>query len=152
APFVPLLEPFGHSDLAGPFSSAVCTALTIPVLGRLCTRLELRRSLRLAICVAFALNPITLFYAGSGMSEACSVLFIAIAMLGFLNFVQTHSTGDLVVLSVGLSGAVMSRLETPLLVVALAVVASFYWRQWHRLWTAVLIVLPPAACFAFWMA
>jgi hypothetical protein len=152
APFVPILAPLGHADLAGPFSSAVCTALTIPVLGRLCTRLRLSRAFRFGLCAAFALNPITILYAGIGMSEACSVLFIAIAMLGFLNFVRTHSTSDLIVLVVGLSGAVMTRLEAPLLVAVLAIVASFEWRNWRRLWTALLIIIPPAACFIFWMA
>jgi hypothetical protein len=152
APFVPFLEPLGHADLAGPFTSAVCTALTIPVLARLCTRLGLRRTFRFGLCVAFALNPITVFYAGNGMSEACSVLFIAIAMLGFLGFVRTQSTGDLIVLTIGLSGAVMSRLETPLLVAVLAAVASLEWGNWRRLWTGLLIALPPAACFVFWLA
>jgi hypothetical protein len=152
APFVPILAPMGHADLAGPISSAFCTALTIPVLARLCSRLGLSRPVRFGICAAFALNPITILYAGNGMSEACSVLFIAITLLGFLNFVQTQSTSDLIVLVVGLSGAVMTRLETPLLVAVLAAVASFEWGNWRRLWTAALIIVPPAAVFLFWMA
>jgi hypothetical protein len=152
APFVPFLAPLGHADLAGPLSSAVCTALTIPVLARLCTRLGLSRPVRFGVCAAFAVNPITILYAGNGMSEACSVLFIAVAMLGFLGFVQTQSTNDLIVLVVGLCGAVMTRLETPLLVAVLAVVATFEWRNWRRLWTTALIVVPPAVCFLFWMA
>jgi hypothetical protein len=154
APFVAILEPFGHSDMAGPMSSALCTALTIPVLGRLCTRLSLGRPFRFGVCLLFGLAPVTLLYAADGMSEACSVLFIAIAMLGFISYIRTRTNHDLVVMSLGLSGAVMSRLETPLLVVVLAVVASFQWREWKQLkhlWTAVLIALPPAAVFLFWM-
>ena len=155
APFVPVLAPFGHADLAGPFASALCTALTVPVLSRLGIRLGLSTGVRFGICLLFAVNPITIFYAGNGMSEACSVLFISIAMLGFLNFTRTRSTSDLTILAVGLSGAVMTRLETPLLVVVLAVAAAFEpqdWRNWRKqTWTAALVALPPAVTFAFWM-
>ena len=137
APFVPFLEPFGRSDLAGPISSGICMALTIPVLARLCTRLNLSRAMRFGICAAFALNPVTIYYAANGMSEACSILFISIAMLGFLTFIQTRSTPDLIVLTIGLCGAVLTRLEAPLLTVVLAAVASFEWRRWRQsLWTA----------------
>jgi hypothetical protein len=151
-PFVPLLLPFGRQDMAGPISSAFCMALTIPVLGRLCTRLGLRRWLRFGICAGFALNPVMIYYAANGMSEACSILFIAIAMLGFLTFIRTRSTPDLITLTVGLSGAVLTRLEAPLLTVVLAVVAGLEWRRLRQsLWTITLIILPPAVCFAFWM-
>jgi hypothetical protein len=153
APFVPFLAPMGRADLAGPISSAICIALTIPVLGRLCTRLGVRRGMRFGICAAFALNPVIIYYAANGMSEACSLLFIAIAMLGFLTFIRTRTTPDLVVISVGLCGAVLTRLEAPALTAVLALVAAFEWRRWrHSLWTATLIALPPAICFLLWMA
>jgi hypothetical protein len=151
-PLTPLLAPFARQDMAGPISSAVCMALTIPVLGRLCTRLGLSRPLRFAICAAFALNPVTIYYAGNGLSEACSFLFMAISMLGFLTFIQTRSATDLVVMSFGLSGAALTRLEAPALTIVLASVAAFEWPRWRRsLWTFTLIVIPPAACFLFWM-
>ncbi len=152
APFVPFLEPLGRADLAGPLSSAVCMALTIPVLARLCTRLGLSRGLRLAICAAFALNPVTIYYAANGMSEACSFLFISIAMLGFLTFIRTRATPDLIILTAGLCGAVLTRLEAPLLTAVLAAVAAFEWGRWRQsLWTATLIALPPAVTFIIWM-
>jgi hypothetical protein len=151
-PFVPILVHFGRQDMAGPISSAICMALTIPVLGRLCTRLGLSRVMRFAICASFAINPVVIYYAANGMSEACSFLFISIAMLGFLNFIRTRATADLIVLSAGLSGAVLTRLEAPLLTVVLAGIAAFEWPRWRRaLWTFALIVIPPAACFIFWM-
>jgi hypothetical protein len=152
-PFVPFLRPFGRPDLAGPLSSAVCMALTIPVLARLCNRLALSRRMRFCICAAFALNPLIIYYASNGMSEACSILFIAIAMLGFLTFIRTRSTPDLIILTVGLCGAVLTRLEAPLLVAVLAALAAFQWGRWRQsLWTATVIALPPAVCFLVWMA
>ena len=151
-PLVPFLEPFGRSDLAGPISSAACMALTIPVLGRLCARLHLSRSMRFGICLVFAINPVTVYYAAVGMSEACSILFLSIAMLGFLTFIRSRSTPDLIIMTVGLCGAVLTRLEAPFVTVVIAVVASFEWRQVRRsLWTATLIGLPPAVCFGTWM-
>jgi hypothetical protein len=151
-PFVPLLEPFGRADLAGPISSAFCIALTIPVLARLCTRLRLSRALRFGICALFALNPVVIYYAANGMSEACSILFIAVAMLGYLTFIQTRSTPDLIILTVGLCGAVLTRLEGPLFAAVMAVAAGVEWRRWRQsVWTSFLIALPPAACFVVWM-
>jgi hypothetical protein len=151
-PFVPFLEPFGRADMAGPISSALCMALTIPVLGKLCTRLGLSRALRFGICASFAINPVMIYYAANGMSEACSILFIAIAMLGFLTFIQTRSTPDLIILVVGLSGAILTRLEAPFLSIVLAIIAGFEWRRWRQsLWTTALIILPPALCFGTWM-
>jgi hypothetical protein len=151
-PFVLLFEPFGRADMAGPVSSALCMALTIPVIGRLCTRLGLSRLLRFGICAGFALNPVIVYYAANGMSEACSILFVAIAMLGFLTYIQTRTTSDLIVLTLGLSGAILSRLEVPLLTAVLAVAAGLEWRRWRQsAWTISVIALPPATCFVVWM-
>jgi len=151
-PLVPLFQPFGAAIMAGPVSSAICMAAVIPVLGQLGRRLGLGRPTTFLICASFAINPDIIYTASNGMSEACFLLSGAVTLLGFLTYIQTRSTTDLLIFSLGLSGAVMTRLEGPILVVAMVVIATFSLRRWRSgLWHTVLIAAPPFALFTFWI-
>jgi hypothetical protein len=129
-PLVALLEPFDLTQMAGPLSSAICLALTIPLLARLCRMLGTGRGLTFAICLSFAFNPIIVYYAGIGMSEACAFMALTITLIGFFGYIRSHSTPDLVILSAGLSAGVLTRLEGPFLAAALAIIAGV---EWHTL-------------------
>jgi hypothetical protein len=151
-PLMPFLRPFGAEIMAGPISSAICLALTVPVLAKLGQRLHLSRPLNFLFCLVFAVTPDMIYTASNGMSEACFLLTGAVAMLGFLSYVETKATPDLILLSAGLSGAAMTRLEGPELAITMAVIATFSLRHLRgSLWTATLIALPPLGLFVFWM-
>jgi hypothetical protein len=151
-PLMPFLRPFGAEIMAGPISSALCLALTVPVLAKIGQRLHLSRPWTFVFCLVFALTPDMIYTASNGMSEACFLLTGAITMLGFLSYIQTKASSDLIILSVGLSGAAMTRLEGPELTIAIAIIAVFSLRHVRAsLWTATLIALPPLGLFAFWM-
>lgn len=151
-PLVPFFRPFGAEIMAGPVSTALCMAATIPVLARIGTRLGLGRRTTFLICATFAINPDIVYTATNGMSEACFLLTGAVTMLGFLTYIQTRATKDLLIFTLGLSGAIMTRLEGPLLVFALVVVATFSIRHLRSAaWHFFIIIAPPYACFAFWI-
>lgn len=151
-PLVVLFRPLGTAIMAGPVSTAICMAATIPVLGQIGKRLRLARWTTFLICVTFAINPDIIYTSTNGMSEACFLLTGAISMLGFLTYIQTRSTKDLLIFTLGLSGAIMTRLEGPLLVFALVLVATFSIRHFRSsLWHFAIIIAPPYGCFAFWM-
>jgi hypothetical protein len=151
-PFMPFLRPFGAEIMAGPLSTAVCMALTIPVLARIGQRLHLSRPLTFTFCLVFALTPDMIYTASNGMSEACFLLTGSVMMLGFLGYIETKSTSDLILLSAGLSGAAMTRLEGPELAITMAIIAAFNIRKIRSsLWTTTLIGLPAGFLFVFWM-
>jgi hypothetical protein len=151
-PLMPFLRPFGAEIMAGPISSAVCLALTVPVMAKIGQRLRLSRPLTFTFCLVFALTPDMIYTASNGMSEACFLLTGAITMLGFLSYTESKATPDLLILSLGLSGAVMTRLEGPELTFAIALIAAFSLRHIRSsLWTTILIGLPPLGCFGLWM-
>ena len=149
---MPFLRPFGQEILAGPLMTAACMAATIPVLARIGRRLGLGRGTTFLVCLAFAVTPDMVYTASNGMAESCFILSGAVAMLGFLTWIDGHRTTDLLVFTLGLSMLAMTRLEGPFMDATLVVVAAFDLRHRRRaLWDAAVLALPPAACYGFWM-
>ena len=151
-PLVPFFRPFGETIMAGPVSTAIEMAACIPVLGRIGRVLDLPRWVTLLFCLGFAVNPDVIYTASNGMAEACFVLSGFVALLGFLTFIRSGTTRDLLTLTFGLSMLIMTRLEGPFVVIALAVVATFSLRSVRRsAWQLATTLLPPFACFGFWL-
>ena len=156
--FVPFLLPFGATIFAGPLQTAFCMALTIPVLAKIGKTLGVGRWSTFAICLVFAITPVTIYNSANGMSEAAFFLTGSLTMLGFFRYIRSHSTADMILFSLSMSAFILTRLEGPAVVAVLVVVASFEWRclrSWKALrectWNAILLVLPPVACFLFWL-
>jgi Dolichyl-phosphate-mannose-protein mannosyltransferase len=156
--FVPILAPFGQSILAGPVETAFCMALTIPVLAKLGKSIGVGRWTTFAICLVFAITPDAIYNSTNGMSEACFFLTGSLTMLGFLRYVQSRSTGDMILFASAMGAFTLTRLEGPFVVVVLVFVASFEWSNLRSraslrqsAWTATLLGLPPALCFGLWM-
>jgi hypothetical protein len=156
--FVPILEPFGQTIMAGPVETAFCMAGCIPVLAKLGRSLGVGRWTIFAICCVFAITPDAIYNSTNGMSEACFFFTGLLTMLGFLRYVRSHSTADMILFSAAMSAFILTRLEGPFVVVVLVVVASFEWSNLrsrsslrNSAWTAVLLALPPLGCFGFWM-
>jgi Dolichyl-phosphate-mannose-protein mannosyltransferase len=151
-PFVLLLKPFGQVELAGPVSTALCTVATTLIIVRLCRVLDLGRAATFAIALAWAANPVTAFYAANGMSEASSFVFVALMMLGYLGWIRLNRTSYLVILGIGLGGAVLCRYEAVGLVPVMAFLAAWERKGLRFSLSTMLIVALPAVCaFTFWM-
>jgi Dolichyl-phosphate-mannose-protein mannosyltransferase len=149
-PFVLVLFPFGQSLMAGGVSTAFISALVIPVLAAIGRALNLSTAKSAVLIGLYALNPVVIFYAANGMSEACFYLFLAIGYLGYLRFEKSRSTSDLRLLSVGLALGVMSRIEfipiTMAFIVACALLTPR--NRWKRV--SCLVGLPPLYVFLLW--
>jgi hypothetical protein len=156
--FVPILEPFGRTVMAGPVETAFCMAFTIPVLAKIGKSLGVGRWTTFAICLVFAVTPVAIYNSSNGMSEAAFFLTGSLTMLGFLRYIRSRSTGDMILFSLAMCSFILTRLEGPFIVVVLVVVASFEWSNLRSrkslrqsAWNAVILAAPPLACLGFWV-
>lgn len=150
-PFMLVLGPLQHGVMAGPLSTACCGALTVPVVAAICRSLDLSRSLAIALTTAYALNPVTVFSAANGMSEAWFYLFTAIALLGLVRWTRRRKVLDLVTMAGALACAMLVRYETLALVPVLALAAAL--QEPRRRWPSVLltVALPALYAFGLWL-
>ena len=123
-PFMLVLSPLHQAVAAGPLSTTVAGALTIVVVASICRTLGLGRRMSLAVTLAYGLNPIIVFTAANGMSEAWFYLFASIALLGYLRWFLDRRMNDVAILAVGLAGAMAVRYETLAFVPLLALGAG----------------------------
>lgn len=151
-PFALILRPFGQVELAGPVSTSLCIVATTLIIVRICRLLNLSRVATFAIALAWATNPVTVFYAANGMSEASSFMCVALAMLGYLGWIRLERTTYLVILAIGLAGAVLIRYEAVGLVPVMAVLAAWDGKRLRpSLVTMMIVALPAATAFLLWM-
>lgn len=149
-PFVLLLAPFEQSIYSGAVSTALLSALVIPVLAAIARELRLSTAQTAVLVALYALNPVVVFYAANGMSEASFSLFLAISYLGYLRFSNSRAITDLRLLSVGLALGMMSRIEFIPLTIAFLVACLMLLPRDHWKRAAFLIVLPPFYVFILW--
>jgi hypothetical protein len=151
-PLVYVLAPFHHVDLAGPWLSAATMAATIPVVARICDAFGTTRSFRIAVVLAFALNPMIVFFGANGMGEGCFFLASALALLGFVRWVRDGTPSDLALLALGLTAGVLVRYEALGFVAVLAVLAALRSRRpWLDARVLTAVALPPVFAFVVWM-
>src|SRR5437764_14046058 len=91
AMFLPLaaIKPIATSLIAIPLASSVCAAITIVFLDRTLARCDMPLPLRAPLLLAFAINPLWVFYAGNGMSEALYSAFLAFSLYTFVSWYAT---------------------------------------------------------------
>jgi hypothetical protein len=149
-PFVLLLAPVHQTLFAGAISTCLLSALVIPVLAAIAKELQLSTAHTALLIALYALNPVVIFYAANGMSEAAFSLCLSITFLGYIRFSNSRSTKDMRLLSVGLALGMMSRIEfIPITFAVLLACALLLPRdRWKR--AAVLIALPPFYVFVLW--
>jgi Dolichyl-phosphate-mannose-protein mannosyltransferase len=151
-PIVLLLKPFGQTELAGPLSTTLCTVVTTLIIVQLCRVLDLGRVATFAIALVWATNPVTVFYAANGESEASSFVFIALVMLGYLGWIRLNRTSYLVVMAMGLAGAVLVRYEAVGLVPVMAFLAAWETKRLRpSLCTMLIAALPAIGAFGLWI-
>jgi len=151
-PFVWILGPFGLGVAAGPLSTAVAAALTIPVLIKVMRALDVHPALATAILAIYALNPVTVFYAGIGMSEALFFLFLALAVLGYVSWLRDRRPTQLGTLAFALAGAMLVRYETIALIVLFGIAVALQARKGRRLLTASMTMIPGLYALFLWMS
>ena len=150
-PFVLLLAPFGQVRFAGPATSALWAALSIPVLAAIGRRNGAPPQLVQLLCTIYAISPVVVWAGSNGMSEASSFFFLTLIVYAYSVWRIEQRSSDLVLLAVALAGEMLCRYETIPLAIAMAgVVAVTQPRsRWGR--TMVMIGLPAAYVFVLWL-
>ncbi len=150
-PFMLIVSPLNHAALAGPLSTATCGALTVLVLVRLFRRLGLSEPVVAGLALTYALNPVIIFYGGNGMSEGSFYLCASVFLLGVVEWYQGGGPRSLILISMGLAGAMTIRYEAIAIVPVVSALVSFRERGWaRRAKVAVLVALPGVFVFALW--
>jgi len=149
-PLIPLLQPFGRSELAGPIVSALSMAGTVAVLGALGRRLGTPWTVNLLASIVFAFSPLMIFYGANGMSEASFFFFVALAFYGYVGWTRSGSTATLATTALALAGAELIRYEALLLVAVLAVCGCVHLKRRRRsVIAAAALALPAVYAFVY---
>lgn len=104
-----IVKPLATSLIAIPVMSALMAAGTLVVVNRLMTALDIGALLRLPLLIAFALNPMFVFYASNGMAEAFYLLTLAIALYCFVEWYLSEEPRFLIGAGMALSIALLTR-------------------------------------------
>jgi hypothetical protein len=149
-PLVMVLAPFHQGPLTGAISTSILAALVLPVLAAIGRELRLSTGQTVLLVGLYALNPVVVFYAINGLSEAAFSLFLAIAFLGYLRFCKTKDVRDMRLISVGLALGMMCRIEFIPVTIGFVVACALQLPRdrWKR--ATFVIALPPLYVFALW--
>ncbi len=109
--FLPLavVKPVATSLIALPLLTSVCAGGALVWIDRTLARCEMPLVFRLPVVVLFGINPMWLFYAGNGMSEAVYLLMLAFTLYGFVSWYETTEPRFLIASGFGLSVLIMTR-------------------------------------------
>ena len=111
AMFLPLaaIKPLATSLIALPLASSVCAATTIVFLDRTLARCDMPLPLRAPLLLAFAVNPLWVFYAGNGMSEALYSALLAFCLYTFVSWYATTEPRYLIGSGFGIAFLIVTR-------------------------------------------
>ncbi|HWH10159.1 MAG TPA: hypothetical protein VG165_03460 [Solirubrobacteraceae bacterium] len=84
-----LIKPLASGLVALPLTSAVFAGLTVVLLDRTLARCEMPAFLRIPVILLYAANPMTVFYAGNGMSEAIYLALLAFSLYAAVSWYET---------------------------------------------------------------
>jgi len=150
------------NGIAGAVQSALTMAGTVSVLVACLRRLGVRRAPRVVVTVLFAVQPMILLYAGSGLSEPMLLLFLMVTTYCLVGWLQGGGAGSLVGAGLALGLAYLTRYEAlaPAAACAALVAVVSWWRASGpgraRLGVAandtVLVAGPFVFTFALWAA
>ena len=150
------------NGIAGAVQSALTMAGTVSVLIGVLRRLGVGRAARVVVTVLFAVQPMILLYAGSGLSEPMLLLFLMVTTYCLVGWLQGGGAGSLVGAGLALGLAYLTRYEAlaPAAACAALVAVVSWWRASGpvrvRLGVAandtVLVAAPFVFTFALWAA
>jgi hypothetical protein len=111
AMFLPfaVIKPLATSLIALPLASSMCAATAIVFLDRTLARCDIPLPLRIPLLLAFGLNPMWLFYAGNGMSEALYSAFLAFSLYTFVSWYATTEPRYLIGSGFGIAFLIVTR-------------------------------------------
>jgi hypothetical protein len=151
-----------RDGVAGVVQSALTMAGTVGVLVACLRRLGVPRAARVVITVLFAVQPMILLYAGSGLSEPMLLLFLMVTTHCLVGWLRSGGAGSLVGAGLALGLAYLTRYEAlaPAAACAALVALVSWWRAAGSVRTrlgvaandVVLVAAPFAFTFALWAA
>ncbi len=109
--FLPLtvVKPVATSLIALPLLTSLCAGAALVWIDRTLARCEMPLLFRLPVLVLFGVNPMWLFYAGNGMSEAVYLAMLAFALYGFVSWYETTEPRFLIAAGFGIAVLIMTR-------------------------------------------
>ncbi|MEX5272278.1 glycosyltransferase family 39 protein, partial [Kocuria sabuli] len=123
-PFKSLFPGLVANGAAGVIQSALSMAGTVVVLSSCLRKLGVRRRPRLVLVTLFGLQPMIVFYAGMGMSEAMMLLFLMLTASALISWMQHHEAGSLVAAGIALGLAYLTRYEAGAVAVAVTALVA----------------------------
>lgn len=102
-----LIKPFATSLVALPLVTALAGGATLAMLNTLMARCGLQRLIRWAVVLLIGLNPMFVFYAGSGSPEALGLFLAASSLLAIISWRIMGETRYLVGAGLAIGVAVM---------------------------------------------
>jgi len=152
-PFV-LIKPVATSLAAMPAMSATFMAATMVVINLGFRAAQMRWFLRWPLLVAFALNPMIVYYGANGMAEAVYLFFLSFAVYFLIRWRQTHHNHLLAFVGFGIAFAMLSRYEivpfAALLAAGITLVILTTWGRRERarsLESGLVLYLAPVVYF-----
>lgn len=123
AMYLPLavVKPLATSLVALPLASAFWAAVALVFLDRTLARCDVPLALRVPLLIGFGLNPLWVFYAGNGMSEALYLAVLAVVLYTFVSWYATTEPRYLIGAGFGLAFLVLTRYAFIVWAVLLAV-------------------------------
>jgi hypothetical protein len=107
-PFI-VIKPLASSLISLPLFSAMFFGGTVMMLGRLLRTCEFPFVARIAVLLAFALNPMWLFYGTNGNPDMVYLFFLAGGLYSFISWYRGHATIHLIAAGVAFSLCMLSR-------------------------------------------
>lgn len=99
------------TGFAGSIVSALCMAGAVWEIHGIATDWGVKRSARLLVVLLFAFNPMILYYGANGMSEAMFIVTLVVPVRYLARWARTGETVALVVASLGMAIAYLTRYE-----------------------------------------
>lgn len=111
AMFLPfaLIKPLATSLIALPLASSMFAATAMVFLDRTLARCDMPTVLRVPLLLALGLNPMWVFYAGNGMSEALYSAFLAFSLYTFVSWYATTEPRYLIGAGFGIAFLILTR-------------------------------------------
>ena len=156
--FLPLavIKPVATSLVALPLLTSIFAAAGIVWLDRTLARCEMPLVFRLPLILAFGLNPMWVFYAGNGMSEAVYLAMLAFCLYGFISWYETTEPRFLIAAGFGFALLVVTRYSFIIwaLLVALLIGVALVRRRASRVeveGSVIAFAAPVVYALALWI-
>lgn len=103
------IRPLATSLVALPITTALAAAFAIVMLDRTLARCEMAFVARAPLLIAFAVNPLWVFYAGNGTGEVISLACLALVLYALVSWYATTEPRYLMAAGLGVSLLVLTR-------------------------------------------